>query len=321
MSANSLKKDYPSIGVLLFLYILQGIPLGLAASIPMILTNRKVSYGEQAIFSFVSWPFSCKLLWAPIVDSLYWPRMGRRKTWLVPTQYAIGTFMLVLSYTIDTLLEGSHSGPNIYLLTAVFFALNFLAATQDIAVDGWALTMLSKENVSYASTCNTVGQTAGYFLGNVVFLALESADFCNNYLRSEPQTKGMVTLSGFFYFWGIAFILSTTLVMILKRETTNRLPEDEPEMGVLQTYSMLYRIFHLPSVRMFALILLTCKIGFAVTDSATGLKLIESGVHRENLALLAIPMVPLQIVLPWIISRYTNGPRPLTVFLRAYPIR
>ena len=53
-----------------------------------------------------------------------------------------------------------------------------------------------RRNVGWASTCNTVGQTAGFFLGNVVFLALESADFCNNYLRSEAKTSGMVTLSG-----------------------------------------------------------------------------------------------------------------------------
>jgi PAT family acetyl-CoA transporter-like MFS transporter 1 len=280
-----------------------------------------VSYAQQAIFSLVSWPFSVKLIWAPIVDSVYWSRFGRRKTWLVPTQYLIGLFMIVLSYSINYLLDSDGVGPNIYVLTAVFLMLNFLAATQDIAVDGWALTMLSRNNVGYASTCNSVGQTAGYFLGNVVFLALESADFCNTYLRSEPQTDGLVTLSGFFYFWGIVFLVTTTLIMIFKHEVTNRLPEDVPEMGVLKTYSMLYRIFHLPSVRLFALVLLTCKIGFSVTDSATGLKLIESGVHKENLALLAIPIVPLQIALPWIISRYTHGPRPLDTFLKAYPFR
>lgn len=56
--------------------------------------------------------------------------------------------------------------------------------------------MLSRENVGYASTCNSVGQTAGYFLGNVLFLALESADFCNKYLRAEPKDTGIVTLSG-----------------------------------------------------------------------------------------------------------------------------
>ncbi len=45
---------------------------------------------------------------------------------------------------------------------------------QDIAVDGWALTMLKPHNVGYASTCNSVGQTAGYFLGYVFYMALES---------------------------------------------------------------------------------------------------------------------------------------------------
>lgn len=52
-----------------------------------------------------------------------------------------------------------------------------------------------RQNVAWASTCNTVGQTAGYFIGNVVFLALESPDFCNNFLRSIPQPEGIVTLS------------------------------------------------------------------------------------------------------------------------------
>ena len=81
-------------------------------------------------------------------------------------------------------------------LTIVFFSLNFLAATQDIAVDGWALTMLKRRNVGYASTCNSVGQTAGYFVGNVVLLAFSSPDFCNKYFRKEPEDVGMITLSG-----------------------------------------------------------------------------------------------------------------------------
>ena len=42
--------------------------------------------------------------------------------------------------------------------------------------------MFFREKVGYASTCNSVGQTAGFFLGYVVFLALESRDFCVNYL-------------------------------------------------------------------------------------------------------------------------------------------
>uniref|UniRef100_A0A4W5LA40 Solute carrier family 33 member 1 n=1 Tax=Hucho hucho TaxID=62062 RepID=A0A4W5LA40_9TELE len=192
-----IRGELGNVSLLLFLYVLQGIPLGLAGSIPLILQSKNVSYKDQAFFSFVFWPFSLKLLWAPLVDALYLTRFGRRKSWLVPTQYLLGLFMLYLSVTVDTLLKRDQGrGPDVVTLTTVFFMLAFLAATQDIAVDGWALTMLSRENVGYASTCNSVGQTAGYFLGNVLFLALESADFCNTYLRAEPKETGIVTLSG-----------------------------------------------------------------------------------------------------------------------------
>ena len=172
-----ISKDKYSIALLIFLYILQGIPLGLAGSVPYILISRKVTYIDQAIFSFVHWPYSVKLLWAPVVDSLYWRWFGRRKSWLVPMQYISGLFMLFLSYYINYMLGMSeeeirrlnglpplvkadnhtaHISDNeaspdihIYLLTICFFTLYFLAATQDIAVDGWALTMLSRYALMY----------------------------------------------------------------------------------------------------------------------------------------------------------------------------
>ena len=42
---------------------------------------------------------------------------------------------------------------------------------------GWALTLLSEENLSYASTCQTIGLTSGYFASFTVFLALNSEAF------------------------------------------------------------------------------------------------------------------------------------------------
>lgn len=39
--------DRWNIALLLFLYLLQGIPLGLSAAIPIILTNRKIDYKDQ----------------------------------------------------------------------------------------------------------------------------------------------------------------------------------------------------------------------------------------------------------------------------------
>merc|ERR1712167_147041 len=77
--------------------------------------------------------------------------------------------------------EGTH--PDVFSLTALFLLLFFLMATQDIAVDGWALTMLTRENVGYASSCNSIGQTVGYLSAYIIFIALNSSTFCNTYLR------------------------------------------------------------------------------------------------------------------------------------------
>lgn len=75
---SGIRGELGNVLLLLFLYVLQGIPLGLAGSIPLILQSKSVSYKDQAFFSFVFWPFSLKLLWAPLVDALYFSRFGRR---------------------------------------------------------------------------------------------------------------------------------------------------------------------------------------------------------------------------------------------------
>lgn len=277
----------------------------------------------QAEFSFVQWPFSLKLFWAPIVDSIFSQRFGRRKTWLIPTQYLMGMFMLLLSNYVDHWLGKEHENPNIAMLTALFFGLNVLAATQDIVVDGWALTMLkryfrevsnitatlplnfncrsnrsSRCNVGYASTCNSVGQTAGYFVGYVLFISLESAEFCNSYLRSTPSDEGILTLPGeknvgrakfpfmqmhsdvfryilwraktyniisvgFLYFWGWTFIATTTLIALFKHEDKGRVSRgEELNTDIKHAYKLLWDIVQLPTIKTTILFLLTAKVEY-----------------------------------------------------------
>nr|AKN21636.1 slc33a-1 [Schmidtea mediterranea] len=317
-------QDKQSICVLTFLYILQGIPLGLAGSVPLMLQSKKVSYSTQATFSFVFWPFSLKILWAPIVDSMYSSKFGRRKTWLVPCQYLIGLTMFYVSFNAQKWLSGDIE---ILKLTSAFFLLNFLAATQDIAVDGWALTMLSKTSVGWASTCNSVGQTVGYFIAFIIFLALESSEFCNNWLRSIPASTGLVTFDGFLYFWGIIFIITTTFVMLFKREKPagdsvlshgdNKENGEEITMGLLKTYQTLWKIVKLKPILMYVAILMSIKVGFSATDSITGLKLIEKGVSKEKMAFIGSMIVPVQILLAIVVSKYTTGAAPLNVFIKA----
>lgn len=194
-----IRGDRANFAILLFLYFLQGIPLGLTSAIPMLLQNRGASYKQQAGFSIAHWPFSIKLLFAPIVDALFWSKFGRRKSWIIPTQYLIGIFMLILSTRVNDWIEGGHLDQSMPIIIAFFFVLKFLIATQDVAVDGWALTIFKRCNVGYASTCSSIGSRTGFFIGYTVLIVLESKEFCNTYLRSVPEDVGLITLSGLFW--------------------------------------------------------------------------------------------------------------------------
>jgi PAT family acetyl-CoA transporter-like MFS transporter 1 len=310
--------DKISMITLFVLYCLQGIPMGLSASIPLLLKEQGSSYEGLSLFSLVSLPFSCKLLWAPVVDSVYMKSVGRRKSWLIPVQMVTGLVMILSSSYIEGWLYGRGSeGPHVEYLTAFFLSLYFLMATQDIAVDGWALTMLSKENVGYASTCNTIGQLFGYFLSNQGFVALSDGLWCQRFLGMDG-TRGLVTLHSFVAVFGWVFLVVTLLVWAFKEEREQ--PGAAEPDGLVATYKQVIGLSKLSSVRSLCLVLMTVKVAFAPADSVATFKLQEYGMPKADIATYSpIPLV-IGLFLPAFISS-TVAADPISVVRLGIPLK
>lgn len=68
------------------------------------------------------------------------------------------------------------------------------------------------------------------------------------------------------FFWGIVFIISTTLVAIFKKDDSLKIVENEKEidLGIKQSYQLLWEIMKLRPVQIFAVILLTVKVSISV---------------------------------------------------------
>lgn len=67
----------------------------------------------------------------------------------------------------------------------------------------------------------------------------------------------------FLFFWGMVFLVSTTLVAIIKREnepSSRRRRSPEETQGVMETYRLLFSIIKLPTVFTFCSLLLTAKV-------------------------------------------------------------
>ena len=213
-ASKSSASDALNAVLLVVLYMIQGVPLGLSmGAMPFLLQNiPDMSYTKIGIFTLAGYPYSFKLLWSPIVDTIHVPRIGLRKSWILPLQLLSGALMISLGRWVESVL---YAHKDIETATMYFFVLVLLAATQDIAVDGWALSLLSKENVGYAATCQTIGMNIGYFMSFTIFLALNDANFCSRWLGVDRE---IVTLGGYLFWWGWVYVGVTVVVGLFKRE-------------------------------------------------------------------------------------------------------
>ena len=231
-------QDQRNFLMLVLLYFLQGVPMGLAmGSVPFLLKSR-LSYGQIGVFSLAAYPYSMKLAWSPIVDAIWSRRMGRRKSWIVPIQTISGFMLIWLGANAADLM--AHADTRLYMFTFTFFMLVMLCATQDIAVDGWAITLLSQENLGFASTAQTVGLTAGQFLSFTVFLAFNSPDFANRWFRSVPSDVGIFTLGGYLTFWGWAYLAVTIGLAVFNKED-----KIGPKEGLGTVYKTMWKVMKL----------------------------------------------------------------------------
>lgn len=232
--------------------------------------------------------------------------------------------MIFLSNNIELWMSGdelSDSKPKIAMLTIAFSFLWFLTSCQDIAVDGWGLTLLQRRNVGYAATCNSIGQSAGRFIGFIVLLMFESKEFCNEFIFQQPQSSGLFTLSSFLMFWGILYLTLTAFIAMFKREEYDDDLENHPDYGISRAYPILLEIFKLKPVIQLGTMIFTVEATFAVWDCVTSLKLVEYGISKDKIALLQVPTAPLQILTPLLITRYTTRSKPLSFYFKVFPCR
>ncbi len=124
--------------------------LGFSAGLPLLLVFGTLSFWlreagvDRTTIGFVSWvalAYAFKWAWAPLVDRLPLPwltaRLGRRRSWLLASQFAVAAGLVGMATT----------DPALRLHALVVFALitAFASATQDIALDAYRIESATVE--------------------------------------------------------------------------------------------------------------------------------------------------------------------------------
>ncbi len=148
------------------LYVTEGIPLGFTA-VAIATQMRRQGLGPEAIGAFVAslyLPWAFKWMAGPFVDTFSSDRFGRRRLWILLTQVGMmGTLLVAMPLNIATQLG---------LLTAIILLHNIFAATQDVAIDALAVSVLPEHERGVANGFMFAGASIGQAIGGAGVLFL-----------------------------------------------------------------------------------------------------------------------------------------------------
>jgi PAT family beta-lactamase induction signal transducer AmpG len=170
---------HPRVVTMLFLGISAGLPLLLIfSSLSLWLREAGVERAAVTYFSWAALGYSFKFVWAPLVDVIPLPLLGRllgrRRSWLLLSQLSI-----VLAITLMALIDPASQGLVWMALAAVL--LGFSSATQDVVIDAYRIESAAAEFQAMMSA----SYIAGYRIG--MLIAGAGALFLASYFGTSPE--------------------------------------------------------------------------------------------------------------------------------------
>ena len=176
------------ISTMLFLGFSSGLPLALTSgTLQAWLTVAGIDIRTIGIFALVGLPYTFKFLWSPLMDRFVPPWLGRRRGWMIISQFclmvAIGAIAAI--------------SPNelLWLLGVLAFMVAFLSASQDIAFDAYRADILRPSERGLGAALSVFGYRVAMLVsGALALITAERIGWQSTYLvMAVLMTVGMVT--------------------------------------------------------------------------------------------------------------------------------
>jgi PAT family beta-lactamase induction signal transducer AmpG len=154
-----------------------GMPLGwILNAFQFFLVDLGISRGQIGLLSAVSFPWSFKVLWAPLVDRFALPWPGRRRSWVILTQLGLAAVFGALAVFAWRALAARAAGAPLLsgalLVGLLALAVAVLSATQDIAYDAYAVEFLRPEEHAAAPAVRSIYYRLGMLLAGALAASL-----------------------------------------------------------------------------------------------------------------------------------------------------
>ncbi len=160
------------------LYFAQGFPFGVFYDVlPVHFRQQGVDLREIGLLSLLGLAWTIKFLWAPAVD---YYRHHRR--WMLAVDLAMGGCLLYLSMQAGF-------GPPVWVAIGLF---TLFSATNDIAIDGYTVELLDKNELGLANGVRIAMYRVGMLTAGVVLILSDTLGWPGAYLLAG----GIIGLMG-----------------------------------------------------------------------------------------------------------------------------
>ena len=251
-------------------------------------SESSAAYSTQTIYRLSSWPLGLKFLWAPLVDTFYSSRIGRRKTYILPAYLICGMILILISFYIESWISTTSTFTNISMFLS-WSVVNICAGTVDIAIDGWALILLGEEHSNLASVSNMSGNAIGLVFGNVLSVLL--------------HVKNVMSISWFIFYCAIAILISAVIVAFSREKQVVA-----KDLKLKETWSQLWSMFRSDNMLHYVFLVFVGFFPFGAVDGSSKLKLIDLGVCKLFTAYLDLFLFIVAGFVPPFLTKFTYRP-------------
>jgi MFS transporter, PAT family, beta-lactamase induction signal transducer AmpG len=153
-----------------------GLPLGLVwLAVPAWMTSIGVDIRLVGFFSLAQAPWTFKVLWAPLLDRYRVPVLGRKRGFILLAQLMLlAGFLTLASVAADAVHR-------VALVGLLSLAIAFVAATQDIAVDAYAVETLRGPEQGIAVGARTALYRAAMAVAGTVSITLAAPQWIGSW--------------------------------------------------------------------------------------------------------------------------------------------
>ena len=242
-----------------------GLPLYFLINlIPAWLRSEGVDLKTIGLFSIIGFPFTWKFLWAPLMDVIRLPWLGRRRGWMFVTQVAL--LCVLLSYM------KLNPQNDMFLIMKISLMVAFFAASQDIVLDAFRREILPD---------NELG------LGNAVHV---------NAYRVAALVPGSLSLIlADIYPWSTVFLITALfmlpglfMTLFLAREP--RLPKTAPKTlqeTVIEPFQEFLNRKGLSGALLVLTFIFLYKLGDSMATALATPFYLDMGFSKEDIGLIA----------------------------------